>query len=129
MTKLRGEVWEIRAQLQMLVRQGNKPENIPRRREVARRVIQYTSMGLDMSPIFMDVVKHAASTTDLVIRKLMHLYVSTYASARPDLALLTINILTKDCANPDPAVRSEPNTHFFGDSLSFRCASYMSSNL
>jgi len=59
-----------------------------------------------MSPLFMDCVKHAASTKDLVIRKMVYLYISTYARSKPELALLTVNILLKDCSDGDPTVRS-----------------------
>ena len=40
---------------------------------------------------------------------MLYWYVATYARANPELTLLTINLLTKDCAlasSPDPAVRA-----------------------
>ena len=40
---------------------------------------------------------------------MLYWYVATYARANPELTLLTINLLTKDCSlssSPDPAVRA-----------------------
>ena len=37
---------------------------------------------------------------------MLYWYVATYARAAPDLTLLTINLLTKDTANADPALRA-----------------------
>ncbi len=52
----------------------------------------------------MDMVK-ASATVDIVQKKLVYLYMCTYASDKPDLALLAINMLRKDCADPNPMVR------------------------
>nr|XP_055043586.1 AP-4 complex subunit beta-1 isoform X2 [Misgurnus anguillicaudatus]XP_055043587.1 AP-4 complex subunit beta-1 isoform X2 [Misgurnus anguillicaudatus] len=68
------------------------------------RVIRYMTQGLDVSPLFMDMVK-ASATVDIVQKKLVYLYMCTYASDKPDLALLAINTLRKDCADPNPMVR------------------------
>ncbi|KAA0706835.1 AP-4 complex subunit beta-1 [Triplophysa tibetana] len=68
------------------------------------RVIRYMTQGLDVSSLFMDMVK-ASATVDIVQKKLVYLYMCTYASDKPDLALLAINTLRKDCADPNPMVR------------------------
>uniref|UniRef100_A0A672RN31 AP complex subunit beta n=1 Tax=Sinocyclocheilus grahami TaxID=75366 RepID=A0A672RN31_SINGR len=60
--------------------------------------------GLDVSTLFMDMVK-ASATVDIVQKKLVYLYMCTYASDKPDLALLAINTLRKYCADPNPMVR------------------------
>ncbi len=62
------------------------------------------TQGLDVSALFMDMVK-ASATVDIVQKKLVYLYMCTYASDKPDLALLAINTLRKDCADPNPMVR------------------------
>lgn len=65
---------------------------------------RYMTQGLDVSSLFMDMVK-ASATVDIVQKKLVYLYMCTYARDKPDLALLAINTLRKDCADPNPMVR------------------------
>lgn len=38
----------------------------------------------------------ACNTKDLVVKKMVYLYLGNYASANPDLTLLAINTLQKD---------------------------------
>nr|XP_005987675.1 PREDICTED: AP-4 complex subunit beta-1 isoform X2 [Latimeria chalumnae] len=64
----------------------------------------YMTQGLDVSPLFMEMVKGSA-TVDIVQKKLVYLYMCTYAARKPDLALLAINTLLKDCTDPNPMVR------------------------
>ena len=40
-----------------------------------------------------------------MLKKMLYLFISTYAQANPDLTLLTINLLTKDCRDQDPTIR------------------------
>ena len=47
----------------------------------------------------------ASATVDIVQKKLVYLYMCTYAPLKPDLALLAINTLCKDCSDPNPMVR------------------------
>ncbi|XP_028849309.1 AP-4 complex subunit beta-1 isoform X2 [Denticeps clupeoides] len=68
------------------------------------RVIRSMTQGLDVSALFMEMVK-ASATVDIVQKKLVYLYMCTYASLKPDLVLLAINTLRKDCADPNPMVR------------------------
>ncbi|XP_062397535.1 AP-4 complex subunit beta-1 isoform X1 [Sardina pilchardus] len=75
-----------------------------RYRSYILRVIRSMTQGLDVSALFMDMVK-ASATVDIVQKKLVYLYMCTYASLKPDLALLAINTLRKDCADPNPMVR------------------------
>ncbi|XP_023689785.2 AP-4 complex subunit beta-1 isoform X2 [Paramormyrops kingsleyae] len=75
-----------------------------RYRNVILRVIRFMTQGLDMSPLFMEMVKAGASV-DIVQKKLVYLYMCTYAKLKPDLTLLAINTLRKDCADPNPMVR------------------------
>lgn len=62
------------------------------------------TQGVDMSGVFMEMVK-ASATVDIVQKKLVYLYMCTYAPLKPDLALLAINTLCKDCSDPNPMVR------------------------
>ncbi|XP_072552519.1 AP-4 complex subunit beta-1 isoform X2 [Salminus brasiliensis] len=75
-----------------------------RYRNYITRVIRSMTQGLDVSSLFMDMVK-ASATVDIVQKKLVYLYMVTYAGHKPDLALLAINTLRKDCADPNPMVR------------------------
>eukprot|EP00061_Rhincodon_typus_P013337 g39649.t1 len=75
-----------------------------RYRNVVLRVIRYMSQGLDVSGLFMEMVK-AGATLDIVQKKLVYLYMCTYAALKPNLALLAINTLRKDCTDPNPMVR------------------------
>lgn len=75
-----------------------------RYRNVIQRVIRYMTQGVDVSSVFMEMVK-ASATVDIVQKKLVYLYMCTYAPLKPDLALLAINTLCKDCSDPNPMVR------------------------
>lgn len=57
-----------------------------------------------MSSVFMEMVK-ASATVDVVQKKLVFLYMVTFAGVKPDMALLAINTLRKDCDNPNPMIR------------------------
>lgn len=75
-----------------------------RYRNAIQRVIRHMTQGLDVSGVFMEMVK-ASATVDIVQKKLVYLYMCTYAPLKPDLALLAINTLCKDCSDPNPMVR------------------------
>lgn len=60
--------------------------------------------GVDVSGVFMEMVK-ASATVDVVQKKLVFLYMVTFAGVKPDMALLAINTLRKDCDNPNPMIR------------------------
>ncbi|KAE8623156.1 hypothetical protein XENTR_v10005520 [Xenopus tropicalis] len=75
-----------------------------RYRNVIHKVIRHMTQGVDVSSVFMEMVK-ASATVDIVQKKLVYLYMCTYACQKPDLALLAINTLCKDCSDPNPMVR------------------------
>ncbi|XP_071993742.1 AP-4 complex subunit beta-1 isoform X2 [Engystomops pustulosus] len=75
-----------------------------RYRNIIHKVIRHMTYGVDVSSVFMEMVK-ASATVDIVQKKLVYLYMCTYAPQKPDLALLTINTLCKDCSDPNPMVR------------------------
>ncbi|XP_061869295.1 AP-4 complex subunit beta-1 isoform X2 [Colius striatus] len=60
--------------------------------------------GEDVSGLFPEMVK-ASAAADVVQKKLVSLYVRAQAPQQPQLALLAVNTLRKDCAHPSPAVR------------------------
>ena len=62
------------------------------------------TIGIDVSAAFSEMVMCSA-TSDIVLKKMCYLYVGNYARGNPDLALLTINFLQKDCRDEDPMIR------------------------
>lgn len=62
------------------------------------------TVGIDVSSAFSEMVMCSA-TSDIVLKKMCYLYVGNYARSNPDLALLTINFLQKDCRDEDPMIR------------------------
>ena len=61
------------------------------------------SLGIDVSRLYSEMIM-ASSTTNLVQKKMVYQYLTTYARAKPDLALLCINTLQRDCNDTDPMV-------------------------
>lgn len=62
------------------------------------------AQGADVSGLFPEMVK-AGAVSDVVQKKLVSFYVCAQAPRQPQLALLAVNSLRKDCAHPSPAVR------------------------
>ena len=94
--KAKGEVNELRNVLDALCSGADrlKRENVMQKREVFRKVINHMTIGMDMSPLFPKITMAANLTpNDLVLKKMMYLFVCTYAHQNPELALLTINRL------------------------------------
>lgn len=54
--------------------------------------------GKDVSSLFMDVLKNI-STPSLQLKKLIYLYIMSYAKAHPDLAILGVNTFRKDAVD------------------------------
>ncbi|KAI5612151.1 AP-4 complex subunit beta-1 [Silurus asotus] len=75
-----------------------------RYRNYITQVIRCMTEGTDVSSVFMEMVK-ASATVDVVQKKLVFLYMVTFAGVKPDMALLAINTLRKDCDNPNPMIR------------------------
>ncbi|KAM6295281.1 AP-4 complex subunit beta-1 isoform 1-T1 [Aegotheles albertisi] len=75
-----------------------------RYRAAVLRVIRLMAQGADVSGLFPEMVK-ASAGADVVQKKLVSLFVRAQAPRQPQLALLAVNTLRKDCAHPSPAVR------------------------
>jgi AP-4 complex subunit beta-1 len=75
-----------------------------KRRDVIKKVIAYMTLGVDVSRLFTEMLM-AIETRDLVIKKMVYLYMCTYAQSNPDLAIMCVNTLQRDCGNEDPMVR------------------------
>lgn len=96
----RGEVNELKSLLSN-PKIDREPE---RKRDVIKKVIAYMTLGIDVSRLFSEMVM-AASTKDLVSKKMVYHFLSTYARQKSDLAVLVINTLQKDAHDDDPIVR------------------------
>lgn len=99
----KGEVSDVKAQLRLLA--GSRaPGADDSKRELFKKVISYMTIGIDVSSVFGEMVMCSA-TSDIVLKKMCYLYVGNYAKVNPDLALLTINFLQRDCKDADPMIR------------------------
>ncbi|XP_063750252.1 AP-4 complex subunit beta-1 [Eleginops maclovinus] len=76
-----------------------------RYRNTVLKVIRAMSQGVDVSGLFTEMVK-ACATADIVQKKLVYVFLCSYAALNPELSLLVINTLRKDCQDPNPMVRS-----------------------
>lgn len=76
-----------------------------RYRSTILKVIRAMSQGVDVSGLFSEIVK-ACATVDIVQKKLVYVFLCSYATLNPELSLLVINTLRKDCQDPNPMVRS-----------------------
>jgi vesicle coat complex subunit len=96
-------VTDLKQQLRQLA--GSRaPDADAQRRDVFKRVISCMTAGIDVSAAFGEMVLCSA-TSDVVTKKMCYLYVGAHARAHPDLALLTINFLQRDCQDQDPTIR------------------------
>jgi AP-4 complex subunit beta-1 len=75
-----------------------------KKREVIKKCIAYMTLGIDVSKLFGEMVM-AASTKDLVQKKMVYHYLCNYAQQKSELAVLVINTLQKDSRDEDPMVR------------------------
>uniref|UniRef100_A0A3Q3F5Y4 Adaptor related protein complex 4 subunit beta 1 n=1 Tax=Labrus bergylta TaxID=56723 RepID=A0A3Q3F5Y4_9LABR len=74
-----------------------------RYRNTILKVIRSMSQGVDVSGLFSEMVK-ACATVDIVQKKLVYVFLCSYAALNPELSLLVINTLRKDCQDPNPMV-------------------------
>ena len=96
----KGEVNELKASL----RNPALERDMDKKREVIKRVIAYMTLGIDVSKLFSEMIM-ASATKDHVVKKMVYLYITSYASTNPELSLLAINTLQKDCREEDPVIR------------------------
>ncbi|KAL5975900.1 hypothetical protein ACLOJK_020228 [Asimina triloba] len=99
----KSEVSDLKLQLRALA--GTRaPGTDDSKRDLFKKVTSYMTVGIDVSSLFSEMVMCSA-TSDVVLKKMCYLYVGNYAKCNPDLALLTINFLQKDCRDEDPMIR------------------------
>ncbi|XP_010519911.1 PREDICTED: beta-adaptin-like protein A [Tarenaya hassleriana] len=99
----KSEVSDLKSQLRQLA--GSRAPGVDdSKRDLFKKVISYMTIGIDVSSVFGEMVMCSA-TSDIVLKKMCYLYVGNYAKVNPDLALLTINFLQRDCKDQDPMIR------------------------
>lgn len=54
------------------------------------------TLGIDVSRIFSEMCM-ASYTNDIIQKKMIYLYLTTYAESHPELAIMAINTFKKDC--------------------------------
>mmetsp|Transcript_12750 Transcript_12750/g.28324 ORF Transcript_12750/g.28324 Transcript_12750/m.28324 type:complete len:682 (+) Transcript_12750:125-2170(+) len=96
----KGEVNELKA----LLKNINVEKDVRRKREIIKKVIAYMTLGIDVSRLFTDMIM-AVESKDIVVKKMVYLYLCNYAHAQPELAIMCINSLRRECENEDPTVR------------------------
>ncbi|KAJ3439456.1 ap-4 complex subunit beta-1 [Anaeramoeba flamelloides] len=82
----------------------NESKEQSQRRLVIEQIISAMSLGVNLSPLFADMVK-AAQTTDLVQKKMIYLYICKYAEENKELLILSTGTFQRDCQSQDPLVR------------------------
>mmetsp|Transcript_92943 Transcript_92943/g.266419 ORF Transcript_92943/g.266419 Transcript_92943/m.266419 type:complete len:839 (+) Transcript_92943:187-2703(+) len=96
----KGEVHELR----QLLRGAAADRDQQKKRDAIKKVIAYMTLGIDVSPLFSEMVM-ASATQDLVQKKMVYLYLVNYAESNSELAILAVNTLLKDCRDDDPMIR------------------------
>jgi len=96
----KGEVNELR----QLLRTFGTERDKQRKRDIMKKVIAYMTLGIDVSRLFTEMML-AIETRDLVIKKMVYLFLCNYAETHPDLAQMCTNTLVKDSGSEDPMVR------------------------
>ena len=96
----KGEVVE----LLNLLTNPNTDRDPVKKKDVIKRVIAYMTLGVDVSKLFYEMVK-ASITDDIVLKKMVFLYIVNYADQVEQGAILAINTFLKDMKNPNPKIR------------------------
>ena len=95
-----GEVNELKQLLKNL----NVERDIKKKRDIIKKVIAYMTLGIDVSRLFTDMIM-AVESKDIVVKKMVYLYLCNYAHKEPEMAIMCINSLRRECENEDPMVR------------------------
>jgi AP-4 complex subunit beta-1 len=87
----KGEVNELK----QLLKSFNVERDVKRRREIIKKVIAYMTLGIDVSRLFTDMIM-AIETKDIVVKKMIYLYLSKYANNEPEMAIMCINSFLRE---------------------------------
>ena len=92
----RSELSELKADLADL--------NKDKQREAVKRVIAAMTTGVNVSSLFPDML-NCMHSPYLDVKRLVHMYVVSYARLNPELAILAVNSFKKDTHDSNPLVR------------------------
>ena len=96
----KGEVNELR----LLLRAVSLERDAVKKRDVIKKVIAYMTLGIDVSRLYPEMVK-ASRTDDMVMKKMIYLYLTNYAEQNQELAILAINTFLMDLKGPNQKIR------------------------
>ena len=96
----KGEVVEL---LKLLTNPSTE-HNPQKKKDVVKRVIAYMTLGVDVSKLFYEMVK-VSITDDIVMKKMVFLYIVNYAHQVEQGAFLAINTFLRDMKDPNPKIR------------------------
>ena len=71
----------------------NSP-SLDKKREALKKVIALMTVGKDVSPLFQSVIK-CLEINDLEIIKLVYLYIINYSRAKPDDAIMVVELFRR----------------------------------
>lgn len=80
-------------------------KNHKKLRDVVKKVIAFMTLGIDVSALFSEM-SMLSFTNDIISKKMIYLYLTTYSETNPELALMAINSFVKDCQNENPLIRA-----------------------
>lgn len=66
-----------------------------KKRDVIKKVIAYMTLGIDVSRLYTEMIK-ASKTDDIVMKKMIYLYLTNYAEQNQELSILAINTFLMD---------------------------------
>jgi len=96
----KGEVNELR----LLLRAVSLEKDKNKKRDVIKKVIAYMTLGIDVSRLYPEMVK-ASRTDDIVMKKMIYLYLTNYAEQNQELAILAINTFLMDLKGNNSKIR------------------------
>ena len=82
-------------ELRLLLRAVSLERDQTKKRDVIKKVIAYMTLGIDVSRLYPEMVK-ASRTDDMVMKKMIYLYLTNYAEQNQELAILAINTFLMD---------------------------------
>ncbi|KAJ3814870.1 adaptin N terminal region-domain-containing protein [Lentinula lateritia] len=98
----RGKIEEFRAEL---LAAETKDKKFVKRKTVLKKIVANITMGMDMSPLFPDVVQ-CLGTPLLEIKKMVYLFLVSYGRSKPDQIHLVIPNFLQDCNDRNPLIRA-----------------------
>ncbi|KAJ3348463.1 AP-1 complex subunit beta-1 [Kappamyces sp. JEL0680] len=97
----RGKVQELQADLQ----EFKKDPKYKGKKQALKKVIANMTMGNDMSALSAEMLG-CLSIPDVEVKKMIYLFIVTYAQQKPDIAIAAINQFITDTRDDNPLIRS-----------------------